>query len=106
MKIKFLQNAYIAGILLVTGSSVAWFFKEEYVKYFFAAGTLMVIIYHFVTMMITREENFVKQRLLRIGLISSLFLALGTYSMFDHSDLWVPSILIYALVTLYRSFRS
>lgn len=106
MKIKYLQNAYIAGILLVTGSSVAWFLKEENAKYVFATGTLIVVLYHFISMMITKEENFVKQRLLRIGLISSLFLALGTYSMFDHSDLWVPSILIYALVTLYRSFRS
>ena len=106
MKIKYLNNAYVIGVLLVTAASVAWLMKIEQAKFVFGTGALIVILYHFITSMYLKDDNFIQQRLQRIGMFSSLLLGLGTYSMFDHSDLWVPSILIYALVTLYRSFRS
>ena len=41
-----------------------------------------------------------------MNMMLTLMLALATYSMFDGSTLWIAVVLIYALVTLFMSFRN
>jgi hypothetical protein len=104
--IKYLRYAYVIGILGVIAGSLGHFFENPYFKYLFAAGTLLVILSQMINALKTNEADFRRRRLLRMNVMLSLMLALATYSMFDGTTLWVAVVLIYALVTLFMSFRS
>lgn len=104
--VKFLQSAYVAGIIFVITGSLGHFFELPLLKYVFAIGTLLVIISQLIIFMKNREADFRKRRQLRLNVMLGLMLALATYSMFDGTTLWIAVVLIYALVTLVMSFRN
>lgn len=88
-----------AGALLQLG-------RFEVAPYVFSVGAAAIIVYQFLQHEATNHNNMRTQRLARIGLMSSLLLGLGAYLMFSNSNLWVPATLIYALVSLFLSFRT
>ena len=105
-KKNFSQYIYIAGILLVIAGSFGFFLDLLYFRFVFGVGALFVILNQLIVMFNTRNPDFRQKRLLRMNLMLSLMLALATYSMFDGTTLWIAVVLIYALVTLFMSFRS
>lgn len=102
---KYWSVLSVLGLGLVIAGSLMHFFDAPSGKYVFGIGSALVIIYQLVLLFVSKETDKRKQRILRIGLMQSLILALGTYSMFDGTTLWMAAILIYALVTLFFSFR-
>ena len=99
------QILFIGGGTLTIIGAVAQLFKANYAPYVFAIGAAILI---FIQVKITMDSwNVVmrQQRLARIGLFSSLLLALAAYFMFSGSNLWVVAVLIYALSSLFLSFR-
>lgn len=106
MKVKWIQVALgIAALLLVAGS-LMHFFENELGKYFFGAGAIAIIMNQLIFLLSEKTADFRRQRVLRLNLMVSMILALATWSMFDNTTLWIPAVLIYALVTLFLSFRS
>lgn len=73
--------------------------------YIFSLGALVIIVTQLFVALENHTDNR-KQRLARISFMSSLLLGLGSYFMFIHSNTWVVAVLIYALITLFLSFRN
>lgn len=106
MKLKWIQVVLgIAAIALVAGSFMH-FFENELGKYFFGIGAVVLILNQLIFLLSEKTADFRRQRVLRLNLMVSMILALATWSMFDNTTLWIPAVLIYALVTLFLSFRS
>ncbi len=105
-KLNYLQILYVIGILLVVFGSLGHFNRLDIAKYFFGAGSVLIILERLIVQFQTKEADFKAQRIGRMQLMMSLLLGLGTYSMFDGTTLWIATIVIYALVTLFLSFRS
>jgi hypothetical protein len=103
--IKYIQIAYVLGIIFVIAGSLGHFFEIATFKYVFAFGTLLVIISQLLFSTKSKDADFRKRRQLRLNVMLGLMLALATYSMFDGTTLWIAVVLIYALVTLIMSFR-
>lgn len=103
--IKYIQMAYVLGIIFVIVGSFGHFFEIANFKYVFAFGTLLVIISQLLFSLISKDADFRRRRQLRLNVMLGLMLALATYSMFDGTTLWIAVVLIYALVTLIMSFR-
>jgi hypothetical protein len=105
-KNKFIQYLYVTGILLIITGSFGHFFDLPLFKFVFGTGTLLLIIKQLLEMFNTVNPDFRQKRLLRMNMMLTFMLALATYSMFDGSTLWIAVILIYALTTLFISFRT
>ncbi len=105
MQNKLSQALYFVGGTLTIAGALAVFFQVEYAKYIFSAGAALIIYLQTVHALNLRNADTRKQRLARIGFLSSLLLALAAYFMFTHSNSWVVAVLIYALVSLFLSFR-
>ncbi|MDD4489068.1 MAG: hypothetical protein PHD30_01030 [Paludibacter sp.] len=105
-KNNYIQYLYVGGILLIITGSLGHFFNQPFFKYIFGAGSLILIVKQLIEMFNTVSPDFRQKRLLRMNLMLTLMLALATYSMFDGTTLWIAVVLIYALVTLYMSFRN
>ncbi len=106
MKTKIHQIIFIvAGILTIAGA-ILQLSDFSYAPYVFTLGTLLLIYSHAQSVFSVREDGFRSRRLARLGIIASLMLLVADYLMFAGSNSWVIFLLIYALVTLYLSFRS
>ncbi len=95
----------IAGTLLVIGSA-AHIFDVKASFWIFAAGAFPVIALQLLSLYEHKDAVFALRRLHLIAFTATLFLAAAAYFMFTGSDLWIAGILIYALISLYVSFRS
>lgn len=95
----------IGGITII----LATFLKindNEFAKYFFSVGALLLITYHVIIALKNKNSESRIQRSTRMGFINSLFLAVGAYFMFTNANSWILAVLIYALATLFLSFRT
>ncbi|MDD3196360.1 MAG: hypothetical protein PHU68_11290 [Paludibacter sp.] len=95
----------IASVALVSGA-VLHFIDIDFGKYIFALGAAISIVLQLIQLIRKPGTGFREQRVQRMNFMVSLVLALAVYSMVEGSTLWVPAVLIYALVTLFLSFRS
>jgi hypothetical protein len=102
---KITNLLFPAGATLLFAASLFKLNDQPYIEYVFAAGAFLLIVYHAILAYNFKNEDKSLQRLYRTGFISSLFLALGTYFVFTDSNSWIVVVLIYALTTLYLSFR-
>ena len=93
------------GVFLLAGT-VANFFENEVSMYVFSFGAALIIIYQFMESLKVRKISDRRvQRLRRLAFLSSTLLAPAAYLMFTYSNLWVVLVLIYAITTLFLSFR-
>ena len=96
---------FTGGILTILGSA-AQLFDFKSAPWIFSVGAILMIYLQFVNVMNKKDSVLIQKRIARFGFISSLLLGLSSYFMFSGSNLWVISVLIYALSSLYFSFRS
>lgn len=94
----------IGGTITILGA-FAHLFNVEYAPYVFSVGSAIIIYWQFMQALRSKGLSQRMQRLIRMGFLSSLMLGLAAYFMFVHSNTWVVAILIYALTTLFYSFR-
>lgn len=95
----------IAALLTITGA-ITYLMNFVYAPYVFTVGSVLLIYCHVQVVLSAKDENFRAKRLGRIGLMSSLMLLIGDYFMFLGSNSWVVFLLIYALISLFLSFRT
>lgn len=98
--------AQILGSVAVVAGSLFHFFEFPAGKFIFGAGALILIVQQLLLMLNSPVQGFREQRLQRMNFMVSLVLALAVYSMVEGTTLWIAAVLIYALVTLFLSFRS
>lgn len=102
---NIIKLSQIAGGIAAFLGSLLHFFVQETGKYVFAVGAILLIALPVIDMIKNNRTDFREHRIQRMNVMVSLLLGLATWSMFDGSSLWVASILIYALVVLFLSFR-
>ena len=102
---KITNTLFPTGATLLFAASLFKLNEVKHIEYVFAAGSLVLIAYHAIIAYNFKKDDRGLQRLYRIGFISSLFLAVGSYFMFTASNSWIVMVLIYALITFYLSFR-
>lgn len=106
------KKSSINTLLLLVGGSASFagalmqLSRINFAPYVYSLGAAALIVLHFLQHEAVDRNNMRAQRLARIGLMSSLLLGLGAYLMFTDSNLWVPATLIYALTSIFLSFRN
>lgn len=101
-----IRTLFPTGAMLVLIASLLRIFADfGQSVYIYGVGTLALIIYHAALAFGSDKKSALTSRQYRIGLFASLFLAVGTYFMYTDSNSWVVTTLIYAVITLYLSFR-
>lgn len=94
----------IAGTLTILGA-FAKLFDLIYAPYIFSIGAGILIFLHGKDAFDKKETDKRNQRLTRIGFLTSLMLGLAAYFMFVGSNSWVVMVLIYAINSIFQSFR-
>ena len=92
------------GTLTILGA-FAHLFNIVYAPYVFSVGSAIIIYLQLMQALQSKGMSLRMQRLIRMGFLSSLLLGLASYFMFAHSNSWVVAVLIYALTTIFYSFR-
>ncbi len=105
MKNKSLHSVQLAGSLLTLTGAVLQLFELEFSKYVFAIGALILIVVYFIYTLRAKNEPNRIQRQHRLMLFATLFLGVGAYLMYTNKDTWVVMVLIYALISVFLSFR-
>lgn len=100
------QALFVSGAVLTVAGSFAKLFDYPIAFYIFTVGALLIIFVHGQDVFDKTKTDKSEQRLARMGLFNSLFLAVAAYFMYGSSNSWVVMVLIYALTTFYLSFRS
>ncbi len=105
MQKQITKSLYIGGASFALIGAVSQLFDWTYAPYIFSIGAAILIYFPLKLVMDVKNADIRQKRLARSGLFSALLLGLAAYLMFTHSNLWVMAILIYALSTLFLSFR-
>src|SRR5665647_894263 len=105
MQKQISQYIYLAGSAVTFMGAVAQLLEINYAPYIFSVGAALLIYIQIKNFIDKGKADSSTMRFARIGLITSLLLALAAYFMFTASNLWVIAVLIYALSSLYHSFR-
>jgi hypothetical protein len=107
MKNKILNNTFLVGALLTLTGAILALFEVNYAAYVFSAGVACVVVVRCVTIYTQRSSaNDVRvRRFHNLQFITTLVLVCSAYFMFTNNNLWVVALLIYALITLFLSFR-
>ena len=96
---------YLVGSIITFAGAVAQLLEHSYAPYIFSVGAALLIYVQIKNFIDKGKADSRTMRFARIGLVTSLLLALAAYFMFTASNLWVIAVLIYALSSLYHSFR-
>ena len=97
---------FFSGGLFTIIGSVAQLFDFKSAPWIFSVGSVFLVYVHLINYLDKKDVSVTQQRLARVSLFSSLLLFLAAYFMFTASNLWVLAVLIYALSSLYLSFRT
>jgi hypothetical protein len=106
-----MKKTDITKLLFSVGSglailgSVTKLFNISYAPYLFSGGAAFLIYIQIKYLIDNWKSDTREKRLSRNGLLSSLLLGLAAYFMFTGSNTWVVAVLIYALSSLFLSFR-
>jgi hypothetical protein len=96
----------VVGSFALVAGSLLHFFDQSYGMYVFGVGAFILILFQLIVLLRDPATGFREQRVQRMNFMVSLVLALAVYSMVEGTTLWIAAVLIYALVTLFLSFRS
>lgn len=99
------QYFYLIGGVFTLIGSILQLIAFNYAPYVFTLGAAFLIYFQVQNYLVHSTAEMRVMRLARIGLFSSLLLALASYFMFTNSNLWVVTVLIYALSSFALSFR-
>ena len=106
-KEKTIRFILVCGAVLTVAGAVMQIAGLACAPYVFTTGAALIIYLHLRSVW---EASYVDtarmRRLLRIGFIASTMLVISSCLMFLGSNSWVAFLLIYAVVTLYLSFRA
>lgn len=105
MNNKILNILFPIGGITIILASFLKINNNEFAKYAYSVGALLLITYHASIALKNKNSESRLQRSTRMGFINSLFLAVGAYFMFTDANSWILAVLIYALATLFLSFR-
>ncbi len=97
----------LIGSVLVFAGAVFQLFDFDYAisKYIFSLGALSLIVVYFTQNYQAKDEDKRTQRQYRLMIFASLFLGVSAFLMFKNDERWVVLVLVYALISVFLSFR-
>lgn len=96
----------VGSVLVLAGAAFQLLdFEFDISKYIFSLGALSLIVVYFIQHHQAKDEDKRTQRLYRLMLFASLFLGVSAYLMFKGDERWVVLVLLYALISVFLSFR-
>ncbi len=96
----------IGSVMVFAGAAFQLFdFDFPISKYIFSFGALSLIIVYFVQNYQAKDEDKRIQRQYRLMLFAALFLGVSAFLMFKGDERWVVLVLLYALISVFLSFR-
>ena len=111
-KLNIAKILFTSGSVLIVIGAIAKIFNFTFIPnistsaaYIFSIGAAFLIYNQLVYVLENKNSDKRQKRLSRNGLFTSLLLGLAAYFMFTGSNSWVVMVLIYALSTLFLSFR-
>lgn len=102
---KYSQFFIISGGLATIAGAVSQLLNLSYAPYIFAFGAVLLILNQLIVVVEDKDGDFRTKRLARLSLLASLLLGLAAYLMFTESNSWVVAVLMYALISIFLSFR-
>lgn len=105
MNNRTLYSGQLIGSLLTFAGAAFQLFEFQFSKYIFALGALILIVVFFIYNYQARNESSRVMRQHRLMLFATMFLGVGAYFMFVGNDSWVVMVLVYALISVFLSFR-
>ncbi len=103
-QVSYLQA--LGAILVVVGATVRLFEADFPVfKYLFSLGAIILIVVAFIHHHQARNEDIRVQRQYRMMLFATAFLGVAGYLMFLNDERWVVLVLMYAVISVFLSFR-
>lgn len=105
MNKKHLNLLQIISSIAVFVGVILKFAHIEIAKYLFIFGVLGLFILQILYSYKTRKESVKHKRINSLMFIITTILGVGAYFMYIENDNWVLTVLIYALVSLFLSFR-
>jgi hypothetical protein len=106
MNNKILNILFPIGGITIILASFLKINDNELAKYVYSIGTLLLITYHATIAYKSKDSESRIQRSTRMSFVNSLFLAVGAYFMITNANSWILAVLIYALATLFLTFRT
>ena len=100
--LKYFQIA--GGLLILTGAALQ-VFEFNFAKYVFSAGALILILLQMFFVLKSNKEDKRIKRLNRLLFLVTATLGVAAYLMFTGANSWVVMVLLYAVLTVFLSFR-
>lgn len=104
-KNKLTDLLFLVGNVLLFAGALAGILKYAYAYFLFGAGSAVLLILYLMNMSALRDAGVRERRLARNGVFASFVLCIGVYFMYTGSNSWIVALLIYALTTLFLTFR-
>lgn len=104
-KNRLTDGLFLAGNALLFAGALAGMLKFQYAYFLFGGGTALLLFLYLKTMSDLRDADVRQRRLSRNGVFAAFILCIGVYFMYTGSNSWVIALLIYALTTLFLTYR-
>lgn len=105
MLTKYSRFFIITGGISTLFGAVSELLSFSFAHYLFAFGAMLLILNQLAVVVEDRDKDFRNKRLARLSLLANLFLGLAAYLMFTGSNSWVVAVMMYALISMFLSFR-
>lgn len=99
------KQLFIAGNIIVLLGAAGWIIQPEIFSYIYSAGVALLIFVQIRHSFQTKNADKRQKRLIVNAMFATLVLGIGAYYMFKGSMSWVPAVIIYAITTLFLSYR-
>ena len=99
------KQLFIAGNVIVLLGAAGWIVEPNIFSYIYSVGVAILIFVQIRNSFRTKDADRRHKRLIANAMFATLVLAIGAYFMFKGSMSWVPAVIIYAITTLFLSYR-
>ncbi len=100
-----LNLVQLVAFVCVFVGVVLKFSKVEYAEYIYSIGVGGLFLVQIIYSIKTRKAPLQIKRIASLMFVATAILGVGAYFMFQNNDYWAVSVLIYALISFFLSFR-
>ena len=103
MKNSHIKQLYTIGGMGTIAGIIAWMMHQEWAAIVFVVGGSLIALSR-LNMLLSKESEL-ESRARTILFVSSVFLMIGAYQMYQGGTSWAVFVFISAVIDLYMSFR-
>ncbi len=100
-----LNLVQLISLLCVFVGVVLKFSDVKYAEYIYTTGVVGLFFLQIIYAIKTKKAPLQTKRIASLMFLATSILGVGAYFMFLNNDYWAVSVLIYALIAIFLSFR-